>query len=1648
MPEGKRIPPPPIFPEDDQSTAIAQDRPFYSGKKRRIPPPPLFRDDEQPSLLGEDLYDIFTTTGRTLSEGLADLEIGPGPGGRPAFTKNPIAGGAKILRSVGEAVAAPFGLIDRLLRTNSITTPIAEGAAMPFELAAGAVRGGEKLIDVGLRGAGVPESVMNLGMDPQKAAEAATALSELNQIAAQFAVPLAGKKIGGKTAGKIIKMQEEASRPIFRPSNREPVDYIAPESRQLYPPRNQRFEQRPGQPVRDIKAGVPLRKVPPLLPENLPLRKPEFEPVRTFEVGPEGGAKAIKSTPAPLTSRIDKALSDVAPNTKARIKRKIEAKDKLSVGEKNILTQRDRNLFDDMYEPKGLPQLPEGGIPAIDNNIVFDINDYRSGESFGTVRANDPNTGKTIGKVDFSEYGGNVYVKMVEVTPEFRRQGIATKMYDRIKQEYPKAKIERFGDMSTDEGAAFRESLKGEAEKAPKPDPTTIKTKLISLRDQVNKGRYRGRVADITEAELLARRNGFDFSYDPGTLKYNVISAEGKKLKKVPEVKMSDNAPNPTLLENINPETRTRIQDILDEVGEDINIESLTKPQIEAAIKDIRIDKGKEASRRAQMLIDELLKAEAEGIVGVVSGSVPGVGKDIRGINVNDLLEQKYEREGIVGEMGSGLDVPVPEVNIPEVQRRRANSFTDIRSLEEELRRVNLVVKSKESLSPSEQIELGEYYDALLDRRGGLKPVGEPLSFDKTAAGEQGSFAKLEQAKMPPRKPSGLSYEQQVEGTMFEKPKTPGAPQEEMFRVGNPDALAQQIVNIATTGEGASIEGIARARELAEQSKDIFTGAQREEIASFLNDLESKLKKPGAPVVLTAEDIVREQSGLSKVGARSGKSIEELYPSKPKPQSWQGAVSESSKRLKEKGLSPDRPQGNLPSGLDPTTLIDPKKVKYIIDPIIKKATSDARKMIIDQRMRPEQFPFEVRSTINTLLSEHPDFRGLSAEQKRAIFNHVKDVTKNLVFNPVVGEFQTQEGRKFREEMRKAQGGGLTPAPIEGGRIISEPMKRENINPTEIFSDGMKSFTRRELTSTMGEYVKSQGSSGESLIRSINRDYRESAQWAGRLEVDYRVATKKLSNQEFDEFVTLADEGGTTRNANVADALKVWDKIRTEIADRAMKAELEIATFDRAKGDFVKVPFKPMENYFPHEFDITEIKKAANREKYLERIAERYKVPKSEAEWIFNKWVRSRIEVKYGHLEHARDFDIGGWKRSRDVIPAHIERATRRITQAEIYGNDYAIAQNYIEQILNSGGDYKAAQTLFDRVVGREDYNRQWSKIQRSVNSWQVATKLTLLSILNPTQLNNAGLIAGWKSLGRQFGRQFTSYTEMREFAERAGSILGSTLRMHQKEALSLDGIGSKMMKLTGVTAEERWLRTLSTNIIADSFKRDAKKLSNTRLYSEMQRKLDYLNLSKDINLAEVRERGNFTEAELLDIGYEGARKTQFLGRPQDLPKWLSNQDIKVFTQFKSFVTQQTKLINDAVINEARRGNLKPLIYLATMFPLAGEAALDLKSLIQGRDRPDNLFWRYAEDMTAVGAFGIISDMMIQAARDPQGLLRWAAGPTVSDVSELGYGLGQAGQGKYKPLARFGARQIPFPVIQQAAVDALRTEPKKRRGITF
>lgn len=62
--------------------------------------------------------------------------------------------------------------------------------------------------------------------------------------------------------------------------------------------------------------------------------------------------------------------------------------------------------------------------------------------------------GKTVGRMSYTLYNGELSVKHVEVPPEYRRQGIATRLYDSMLKEHPDATLGR--SMMTPEGSAFR----------------------------------------------------------------------------------------------------------------------------------------------------------------------------------------------------------------------------------------------------------------------------------------------------------------------------------------------------------------------------------------------------------------------------------------------------------------------------------------------------------------------------------------------------------------------------------------------------------------------------------------------------------------------------------------------------------------------------------------------------------------------------------------------------------------------------------------------------------------------------------------------------------------------------------------------------------------------------------------------------------------------------------------------------------------------------------------------------------------------------------------------------------------------------------------------------------------------------------------
>lgn len=99
------------------------------------------------------------------------------------------------------------------------------------------------------------------------------------------------------------------------------------------------------------------------------------------------------------------------------------------------------------------------GKPAPAYKLEHDVHGYHHGQHDGTVRAvTTPIFGKpkVIGVLDYTVFRDEIFPNMVRVLPAHRRQGIATELYDRVREEWPKAKLS--AGYATPDGAAFRKT--------------------------------------------------------------------------------------------------------------------------------------------------------------------------------------------------------------------------------------------------------------------------------------------------------------------------------------------------------------------------------------------------------------------------------------------------------------------------------------------------------------------------------------------------------------------------------------------------------------------------------------------------------------------------------------------------------------------------------------------------------------------------------------------------------------------------------------------------------------------------------------------------------------------------------------------------------------------------------------------------------------------------------------------------------------------------------------------------------------------------------------------------------------------------------------------------------------------------------------
>lgn len=113
-----------------------------------------------------------------------------------------------------------------------------------------------------------------------------------------------------------------------------------------------------------------------------------------------------------------------------------------------------KRAFEKAYREGGKTQ-GETKYSVSDKNIKDISTGYSHGESYYTMSY--MQDGKVVATLEYGEYDGEANVKMIEVEPEYRRKGIATKLLQELQNKYEGTEID-FG-MSTPDGTKLLESI-------------------------------------------------------------------------------------------------------------------------------------------------------------------------------------------------------------------------------------------------------------------------------------------------------------------------------------------------------------------------------------------------------------------------------------------------------------------------------------------------------------------------------------------------------------------------------------------------------------------------------------------------------------------------------------------------------------------------------------------------------------------------------------------------------------------------------------------------------------------------------------------------------------------------------------------------------------------------------------------------------------------------------------------------------------------------------------------------------------------------------------------------------------------------------------------------------------------------------------
>jgi len=355
----------------------------------------------------------------------------------------------------------------------------------------------------------------------------------------------------------------------------------------------------------------------------------------------------------------------------------------------------------------------------------------------------------------------------------------------------------------------------------------------------------------------------------------------------------------------------------------------------------------------------------------------------------------------------------------------------------------------------------------------------------------------------------------------------------------------------------------------------------------------------------------------------------------------------------------------------------------------------------------------------------------------------------------------------------------------------------------------------------------------------------------------------------------------------------------------------------------------------------------------------------------------------------------------EVLRGFYSAATHRKSYGKFFGFDSikgedAVQGGLVQQLINGavkeGVDAGRMTHIINLVAGQSHHKASHMKLARAVGNIEIVSKLGLAVLPNLSQGINDIAANGFKNYIRGFRDLMTK--EGRDGVAR-GLGLADYARQNLRHSIVDDFNGvagivgevpfDKMAKgylmYTGFSIAEMANRTIGTSVALATFRDTIKKIHGGKLRGHAYARAERRMASMGVDLRDLQRKdfylGSPKAYQALEnkVAFRGSQLTQFIPDPTRIPAWAQTPGGRVMFQFKSFAFNQAKFLRENVLKEAVEGNMKPLAYFLTIYPMAGAAVREGVNTFRDNPKQRTGLWNYVDAMSTVGGWGLLESTL-------------------------------------------------------------------------